>query len=77
MPESPDFESIADEIVMHEGRAAVVQYVAEQLRIVWNARGVALIDPVTNAVDEWVRAGAGTYDELQTVVDQAIKKHDR
>lgn len=33
-----------------------------------------LIDRVTNAVDEWVRAGAGTYEELQAVVERAIRR---
>lgn len=34
------------------------------------------IDAVTNAVDEWVRAGSGTYDELQAVVEQTLKPPD-
>jgi hypothetical protein len=33
-----------------------------------------LTDTVTNAVDEWVRAGGGTYDELQFVVEKAIRE---
>ena len=33
-----------------------------------------LTDGVTNAVDDWVRAGAGTYDELQAVVEKAIRQ---
>lgn len=33
-----------------------------------------ITDAVTNAVDDWVRAGAGTYDELQAVVEQAIRR---
>jgi len=33
-----------------------------------------LTDAVTNDVDEWVRAGAGTYDELQAVVERAIRR---
>ena len=33
-----------------------------------------LTDGVTNAVDDWVRAGAGTYDELQAVVERAIRR---
>ncbi len=32
-----------------------------------------LTDVVTNAVDEWVRAGGGSYEELQAVVEQAIR----
>jgi hypothetical protein len=33
-----------------------------------------LTDAVTNDVDEWVRAGAGTYDELQAVIERAIRR---
>jgi hypothetical protein len=33
-----------------------------------------LTDGVSNAVDDWVSAGGGTYDELQTVVEQAIRR---
>jgi len=33
-----------------------------------------LTDGVTNDVDDWVRAGAGTYDELQAVVERAIRR---
>lgn len=33
-----------------------------------------LTDAVTNDVDDWVRAGAGTYDELQAVVERAIRR---
>lgn len=32
----------------------------------------AITDAVTNAVDEWIRAGGGTYEELQAVVEKAI-----
>lgn len=33
-----------------------------------------LTDAVTNDVDDWVRAGGGTYDELQAVVERAIRR---
>lgn len=33
-----------------------------------------LTDAVTNDVDDWVRAGAGTYDELQVIVERAIRR---
>lgn len=32
-----------------------------------------LTDGVTNDVDDWVRAGGGTYDALQAVVERAIR----
>ena len=35
---------------------------------------VDLTDAVTNDVDDWVRAGGGTYDELQAVVESAIRR---
>jgi hypothetical protein len=84
MTEAPDFDRIARDVVRDFSGSAGennvesdAEDVAAALRLIWNARGAALIDPVTNAVDEWVRAGAGTYDELQAVVEQAIKKLDR
>jgi hypothetical protein len=33
-----------------------------------------LTDAVSNAVDDWVRAGGGTYEELADVVEQAIRR---
>lgn len=33
-----------------------------------------LTDAITNDVDDFVRAGAGTYDELQAVVEKAIRR---
>jgi hypothetical protein len=33
-----------------------------------------LTDGVTNDVDDWVGAGGGTYDELQAVVERAIRR---
>jgi hypothetical protein len=33
-----------------------------------------LTDAIANAVDDWVRAGAGTYDELEAVVEAAIRR---
>lgn len=32
-----------------------------------------VVDTVTNAVDEWVRAGGGTYEELQAIVEKALR----
>jgi len=76
MPDSPDFDQMARRMI-DLVKVLSVEEIAAQLRLVWNARGAAVIDPVTNAVDEWVRAGAGTYDELQAVVEQAITALDR
>jgi hypothetical protein len=64
MPESPDFESIARSSVARWGSlqwTATIEDIAEQLRLVWNARGAADIE----AVDE--------VGELVT----AIQKLDR
>lgn len=33
-----------------------------------------LAEAVSIAVDEWVRDGAGTYDELEAVVERAIRR---
>jgi hypothetical protein len=94
MTETPDFDQLARafmERANDQGSGSVFGHavtlaLAEQLRQVWNARGAAdshgeTIDGVTNAVDDWVRSSAGTYDELQAVVEQAlaaaIKRLDR
>ena len=31
-----------------------------------------LVKVVAEAVDEWVRAGGGTYDELEAEIDRAV-----
>jgi hypothetical protein len=44
MPESPDFEQLAQSIASEAGftgRGALTSMIAEQLRLVWNARGAA------------------------------------
>ena len=79
---TPDFDQIARRLAEEMGffddsPGSAMSDIIEQLRQVWNARGAAdlpgaTIDAVTNAVDEWVRAGGGTYDELQPVVEQAL-----
>ena len=33
-----------------------------------------LTDAISNDVDDWVRAGGGTYDELSAVVENAIRR---
>lgn len=32
-----------------------------------------ITDAVTNEVDKWVRAGAGTYDDLSAIVEKAVR----
>jgi hypothetical protein len=32
------------------------------------------IDALTNAVDEWIRRGGGTYDELQLVIESVLRR---
>ena len=33
-----------------------------------------LTDAVTNDVDNWLREGSGTYDELEELVEKAIRR---
>lgn len=33
-----------------------------------------IVNAVTNDVDEWVRNGGGTYDELEEVVEAAVRR---
>ena len=57
MPESPDFDRIADVClarvyeVRHKGLIAEHSVVVEQLRQVWNARGAADITAIVDVLD--------------------------
>jgi hypothetical protein len=33
-----------------------------------------LTDAISNDIDDWVRAGGGTYEELAVIVEQAIRR---
>lgn len=33
------------------------------------------IDAIVNAVDEYIRDGGGTYDELQAIVERAMESN--
>ena len=85
MPEAPDFEKIAHSIAMTvpmvTGETFVMlrAHIADQLRKVWNARGVAdlaMIDTtLTNAVG--VTAAAPYVENLVENLGRAISQLDR
>ena len=33
-----------------------------------------IVDAVANDVDEWIRKDGGTYDELEAVIEAAVKR---
>jgi hypothetical protein len=72
MPESPDFEQIADRlVVIHAPFGASRAAIAEQLRLVWNARGAADIAKL-DALD--VLEHGDTYIKI---FDRALRRLDR
>jgi len=71
MPESPDFEQIAERIVP----PSYVGLVAEQLRQVWNARGVADITKLESELSSMMGVTAsGPYVKN---LDRALRTLDR
>lgn len=84
MPESPDFESIArmlhdtfgcDHGTDAETAAAQVAMIAEQLRLVWNARGeldLATVDATLASL-----MGSTASGPYVKQIDRAIKLLDR
>jgi hypothetical protein len=76
MPESPDFEKMAHAIVMSVpavmGATVALHraHIAEQLRLVWNARGAVDISALETAY------GADSPPLMKTL-DRAIRAQDR
>jgi hypothetical protein len=70
MPETPDFDQIARQAI--NGSEFHIKRVAEQLRLVWNARGAADVTKVEAmlAYDGTSRIG------LDAMLDQAIRTLD-
>lgn len=79
MPETPDFDRIADVClarvyeVRKKGLIAEHSVVAEQLRQVWNARGAADI----SKVDAELYADGTSRNGFSTMLDRAIRTLDR
>jgi hypothetical protein len=80
MPEPPDFEQIAHHIVdvaytddgqVRDVKAALQAGIAEQVRLVWNARGAA--DPAAG------RIAAGSYTSSNQVrgISILLTRHSR
>jgi hypothetical protein len=72
MPESPDFESIAESMVPPQ----YVGMIAEQLRLVWNARGAADASIIRLRTKQLV-AGEIVGSGLGRHFDEAIQGLDR
>lgn len=69
MPEPPDFNKIARDLLEPIGRPwpAVRDAIAEQLRHVWNARGAADLDAITGELPP----------QYQVVTAREIRRVDR
>jgi hypothetical protein len=65
MPETPDFQKIADQLVPPE----CVAFVVDAFRLIWNARGAADIAQIEAAF-------AHPHPAVKTL-DQAIRRLDR
>jgi hypothetical protein len=84
MPETPDFESIAlnalglvslsEDPLVETGRAVMVERIAEQLRLAWNARGAADIARLDSALSAVMGALARPYVKN---LDRELRKLDR
>ena len=85
MPETPDFEQIAHHIVdvaytddgqtVRDVKAALRAGIAEQLRLVWNARGAA--DVATIETELTAMMGATAAGPLIKNLDRAVRQLDR
>jgi len=79
MPETPDFEQIARRSVAGLELAitdsAVVRGIAEQLRLIWNARGAA--DIVKLEAELTAMMGGTASGPYVKNLDRALRKLDR
>ncbi len=83
MPESPDFEQIAQALVEELGTPAIydvqhVRRIVEQLRQVWNARGAADLKEFDAAIATQLQADASHQTNIDlNAVAHAIRSVDR
>jgi hypothetical protein len=84
MPQTPDFEQIARHIVdvaytddgqVRDVKAALLAGIAEQLRLVWNARGAS--DLATIETELTALMGATAAGPLVKNLDRALRRLDR
>ena len=75
MPKTPDFDQIARQLLLGYGLSTLETEVAEQLRLVWNARGAADIVQLESSLSSQMGStAAGPYVKN---LDRALRTLDR